>query len=126
MDSSNTYTKKSVRRLLRRLGEENTRRLFDLQRADILATVHDDTSNIDLGEKLLEEVLNDDSPKKRSDLAIDGRDLLAMGYPQGKIIGDLLKMVEDYIIDDKLENKREDILDFLRRKGKNLDSMRNK
>ena len=126
MDSSNTYTKKSIRKLLRRLGEDNLRRLFDLQRADILATNHPDPSNIDLGEEILIEVLVDDIPKKRSDLAIDGNDLIRMGYPQGKIIGDLLRIIEEEILEENLENDRKAIEDFLTRMGKNLDSLTKK
>lgn len=121
MDSSNPYTKKSIRKLLRKLGEKNLGRLFDLQRADILATVHTDTGNIDHAEQILDEVLLDESPKKRSDLAINGKDLLALGYPQGKVIGKVLAMVEEEIIDDRLENNKEAIFAFLA-KGINLDS----
>ena len=65
MDSSNTYTEKSVARLLRKMGEENLRRLFDLQEADILATVHEDVSNIENGRILLDEILNKKSPLSR-------------------------------------------------------------
>ena len=100
--------------------------LFNLQKADILATVHTDTSNIDLGENILEEVLMDNTPKKRSDLAINGSDLIALGYPQGKIIGDILNKIEEEIIDDKLENNRDDILAFVRKMSKTLDSLTNK
>lgn len=126
MDCSNIYTKKSIRKLLRRLGEENLRRLFDLQRADILSTNHPDSSNIDLGEEILTEVLADDIPKKRSDLAIDGNDLIRMGYPQGKIIGDLLRIIEEEILEENLENNKKAIEDFLTRMGKNLDSLTKK
>lgn len=126
MDCSNTYTKKSVRKLLRRLGEENLRRLFALQRADILSTKHPDPSNIDLGEEILTEVLADDIPKKRSELAIDGNDLISMGYPQGKIIGDLLRIIEEEILEENLENDKKAIEEFLTRMGKNLDSLTKK
>lgn len=126
MDCSNIYTKKSIRKLLRRLGEENLKRLFDLQRADILSTNHPDSSNIDLGEEILTEVLADDIPKKRSDLAVDGNDLIRMGYPQGKIIGDLLRIIEEEILEENLENNKKAIEDFLTRMGKNLDSLTKK
>ena len=38
MDNTNTYTKKSIRKLLRNIGEENLLNLFKLQRADVLST----------------------------------------------------------------------------------------
>lgn len=68
----------------------------------------------------------DNTPKKRSDLAINGNDLIALGYPQEKIIGDILTKIEEAIIDDKLENNREDILAFVRKRSKTLDSLTNK
>lgn len=61
--------------------------------------------------------------KKRSDLAINGSDLLALGYPQGKIIGELLSKIEEEILEEKLKNEKSAIVEFLTRMGKNLDSL---
>lgn len=68
----------------------------------------------------------DNIPKNRSDLAIDGNDLIRMGYPQGKIIGDLLRRIEEEILEENLENNKKAIEDFLTRMGKNLDSLTKK
>ena len=40
MDNTNTYTKKSIRKLLRNIGEDNIINLFYLQRADVLSLIH--------------------------------------------------------------------------------------
>ena len=122
MDCSNTYSKKSIRKLVRRLSEDMTRKLLKLQKADIQALPSDDISNIINGEILLNEVMADDIPKKRSDLAINGNDLKQLGYKEGKIIGDTLDLVEKLILEEKLSNEKSEIIKFLRLKLDKLDS----
>lgn len=104
MDNTNTYTKKSIRKLLRNIGEENIYKLFDLQRADVMSTVFADDSNIDLGLEILDQVKNDNIPKGRSEIKINGRDLKKLGYSEGKELGNLLKEIENLIYDEKLNN----------------------
>lgn len=116
MDNTNTYTKKSIRKLLRRLGEENVLRLFDLQRADILSTNHKDLSNIENGKSLLKEVLEDSVPKSRSEIDFDGYDLIKMGFKPGKIFGEILSEVEELIIEEKLANDKEQIIEYIKNK----------
>ena len=49
-----------------------------------------------------------------------------MGYPQGKIIGDHLRIIEEEILEENLENDKKAIEEFLTRMGKNLDSLTKK
>lgn len=121
MDASNTYTEKSVARLLRRLGEENLRRLFDLQEADILATVHTDISNIENARALLKEILERKPPLSRKDLAIDGSDLIKLGYKEGPLIGKILIEIERAVFDENLTNDRDTLLTLARNLGEKLD-----
>lgn len=116
MDNTNTYTKKSIRKLLRRMGEENIYRLFDLQRADVLSTNHKDTSNIENGKKLLKEVLEDSTPKSRSQMAINGHDLIELGFKPSKELGDVLTQIEDLILEEKLANEKEQIIQYIKNK----------
>lgn len=122
MDSSNPYTEKSVARLLRRIGEDNLRRLFDLQEADILATVHDDISNIEKGRILLKEILERKPVLSRKDLAINGKDLIGLGFEQGPLLGEILKEIERRVFEENLKNDRKTLLDMARNIGQKLDS----
>lgn len=121
MDNTNTYTKKSVRKLLRKVGEENIYNLFDLQRADVLATVHDNTENILLAKKYLEEILNSDLPRKEDQIDFSGRDLLDLGFEEGKELGMVLKEVYGLVMDEKLVNKKSEIIKYIKNKYINLD-----
>ncbi len=114
MDNTNTYTKKSIRKLLRNIGEENLLKLFKLQRADVLSTKHNDDSNIDLGLKLLEEVKNDDIPTNKNQIKINGNDLKDLGFKEGKELGQTLKLVENLIYDEKLKNEKKDIINYIK------------
>ncbi|MDU1315622.1 HD domain-containing protein [Anaerococcus hydrogenalis] len=121
MDNTNTYTKKSVRKLLRKVGEENIYDLFDLQKADVLATVHDNTENIILAKKLLEEVLNSDVPRKEDQIDFSGKDLIELGFEQGKELGMILKEIYSLVMDEKLINKKSEIIKYIKNKYINLD-----
>ena len=122
MDSSNPYTEKSVARLLRRLGKDNLKRLFDLQEADILATVHEDISNIEKGRRLLKEILERKPVLSRKDLAINGRDLIGLGFEKGPLLGEILKEIERRVFEEDLKNDRETLLGIARNIGQKLDS----
>lgn len=121
MDNTNTYTKKSVRKLLRKVGEENIYDLFDLQNADVLATAHDNTENIILAKKFLEEILKSDVPSKEDQIDFSGKDLIDLGFEEGKELGMILKEIYSLVMDEKLINKKSEIIKYIKNKYINLD-----
>lgn len=114
MDNTNTYSKKSIRKLLRNIGEENLINLFALQRADVLSTKHADDSNIDLGLSLLAEVKDDHIPKNRNEIKINGNDLKDLGFKEGRELGNTLREIENLIYEEKLINNKKDIINYLK------------
>lgn len=79
MDACNTYTKKSIKKLFNRMGE-NIYDLFYLQEADIKATNHQDfLENIENGRRILKEILEKKEPLSLKDLKINGNDLKSLG-----------------------------------------------
>lgn len=121
MDNTNTYTKKSIRKLLRNIGEENLLNLFKLQRADVLSTKYADDSNIDLGIKLLEEIKNDNVPTNKSQIKINGNDLKKMGFKEGKELGQTLKIIENLVYEEKLNNDKKEIINYIKSNILNVD-----
>ncbi|WP_236786429.1 CCA tRNA nucleotidyltransferase [Anaerococcus ihuae] len=121
MDNTNTYTKKSVRKLLRKVGDENIYDLFDLQRADVLSTVHDNTENISNAKIILEEILNSDTPRKKDQIDFSGHDLINLGFKEGKELGIILNEVYNLVMDEKLANKKNEISKYIKNKYNNLD-----
>ena len=111
-------TEKGIGSAVLQLGEENFRRLLAVKRADNLAQAPEYRwvmRKIDLGEKLLYEMLQ----KKRcillKDLEVDGNDLMALGY-SGREIGQTLQRLLRSVIAGEIENQREKLLAYLRMK----------
>ena len=121
MDNTNTYTKKSIRKLLRKVGDENIYNLFDLQKADILSTVHDNIENIELAKNLLDEILNENIPRKKDQVDFSGYDLIKLGFKEGKELGFILNEVYELVLDEKLENNKDQIIKYIKNKYINLD-----
>lgn len=105
-------TKKAVRRLLSRLGWENTERLLHLQKADMMSKGVEndgDLTQFDTLWTLLEEIRREDACLSIKDLQINGRDLMALGL-KGPKIGQTLSALLDLVLDEQLPNHREALL----------------
>jgi tRNA nucleotidyltransferase (CCA-adding enzyme) len=51
------------------------------------------------------------SPHRISDLAVDGNDLLKLGFTEGPRLGEVLRLLLDDVIDDPSRNEREHLLE---------------
>lgn len=106
-------TLRLVRRRLAQYGETNLRRLLDVKRADTLA--HSPKSayrlkEFDKFEKLLDQVIQEKLCCTESELAITGKDLIALGMQPGVAIGKIKKQLLDEVIDGELANEKETLL----------------
>lgn len=54
---------------------------------------------------ILEDILSQEQCFSMKELQINGRDVMALGVPEGKLVGDILKKLLDNVISDRLENK---------------------
>jgi len=108
------HSKRVIRRLLSRLGEADMRRLIEVLRADARAhtpeTCARRLARAEEDERLLSEVLAEESCLHISDLAVNGRDLLAQGWESGPALGRVLDRLLEEVMDDALPNRREDLL----------------
>ena len=50
------------------------------------------------------------------ELAITGRDLMALGIPAGPSIGNILKNVLEYVLENPEQNKKENLLGYVKEK----------
>ena len=108
-------TEQGVARALRRLGERDLRRLIQVKRADNLAQAPaywTRQQELDLGEQLLEQVLAQNACFSLKQLAVNGRDLLALGL-RGPAIGETLEALLNRVVDGELPNDREALLKSL-------------
>lgn len=111
-------TSKSVKRLVACLGEAQFRRLLKVKKADAKAKnpifLQDKLKNLNAIEKKLDDILAEDPCIALRDLAVNGKDLIDMGIPQGKKIGRILNKLLDMVINEELDNNREDLLKMVK------------
>lgn len=103
---------KILRRKASHFGAENLLALIALQRADYAGKgIIEDAPPFALLEALVDNLIDDGVCLHLKDLAINGRDLLAVGFPEGKVLGSCLSYLLDCVLDGMLQNNREALLD---------------
>lgn len=107
---------KPVKRLLNLLGEEGLRQLLALHRADTMgqsALCADRMAQYDQVEAVLDQLLAQNACFSLRDLALDGNDLLRLGF-QGRQIGQVLAACLNAVMDETIPNQRHALLSFAR------------
>ena len=100
-----------LRRRLSHYGEENIRALLTFQRADYAGKgVIDNMPPFALVEALIDNIIADEQCLRIKDLAVNGKDLMAIGFPEDKTLGEGLGYLLDCVLDEKLPNEREALL----------------
>ena len=108
--------KKSLRRILGRLGEETVLGLLALQEADMGSKGTGKVEEMEQFPRIREEIrgiLEENACLSLKDLAVNGRDLIQLGY-EGKAIGEALDQLLAQVLDEKLPNEKDALLAFLR------------
>ncbi|MDC7279061.1 CCA tRNA nucleotidyltransferase [Butyrivibrio fibrisolvens] len=107
---------RNVRRMIIRVGQENFNDLLAVKRADTLAQSmyhrEEKLSYIDELEKVFNEVVAAGDCLRIKDLEINGKDLIAMGLPQGQRIGEVLSTIFDSVVENPELNQRETLLNM--------------
>ena len=114
-DSVIEPTPKTVKRWLNKIGEEQLLRLLDIRMADILAhaegTQESRIERCIAVRELVDSILAENQCFTIKDLTVCGTDVLDLGVPQGKLVGEILNHLLDKIISGELDNKREVLID---------------
>lgn len=110
-----TADKKLLRRRLSQYGQQRLTMLLALQKADFCAKgVTGDNADFAAVEALLAEILAENACLSIKDLAVNGHDLMALGYC-GPAIGQALQYLLDQVLDDRLPNEKEALLHALQK-----------
>jgi len=107
-------TKKSVKKMLNMVGLDLTKKLIEIRKADVSAQhpkyIEERFSKIGLLERLLQEIVDSKEVFDMKNLAINGNDLIEIGFKQGKELGDLLKELMDVVLEHPEMNTRDILL----------------
>lgn len=114
----NLDSRKAIKRALNKMGECLLRDLIKVKWADILAQnpvyAKERLINLMKTEKILNEIINQKECFSVKDLAINGKDLIELGYKQGREIGYTLNELLKMVIEDNSLNTREKLIELLK------------
>ncbi len=105
--------RKPLRRWLSRLGEPTFLQLLQLQEADMGSKgtgKEDDHHHFRELRQMVQEMAQEELCLTIRDLAINGNDLLELGYPEGKALGQCLRRLLTLVMEEQLENQRTALL----------------
>ena len=115
-DDRPAINERNVRRMIIRVGQENFPDLLEVKRADTLAQsiyLRDEKlAYIAELERVFHEIVEAGDCLRIKDLQINGKDLIAMGVPQGQRIGELLNTIFDAVVDNPELNDRQILLNM--------------
>ena len=111
---------RSVRRAVNKIGEAYFPQVLEIRRADALAQSSyqraEKLARIDETARLYEEILAKNQCISLRTLEITGNDLIALGVPKGKRIGEILNR----LLDDVLQEPENNVHEYLIEKAKDM------
>lgn len=117
------WTDAAVRRFIARVGPQYIDALFDLRIADVYGMTASppvlkegvwSANLLELKDRIAHVMRNQDAFSLK-DLAVNGRDLMALGIPPGKHMGILLAELLNTVLEDPAQNTKEQLLTIARR-----------
>lgn len=108
--------KNIVRRCLNKFGEIQFMNLVFLQAADKSAQLLDigqhgeQVTRVSQFFRMIQEIKQQEDCFKLKDLAVNGNDLIQIGFSQDKSLGNALNTLLELVMDDKMENDKEKLL----------------
>ncbi|MBE7057295.1 MAG: HD domain-containing protein [Ruminococcaceae bacterium] len=104
---------KAIKRKLNKLGEQLFFDLIDICRGDNMGQAPEYRSrqkHLDLVEETARSIINQEECFSLKTLAVNGSDLMAVGFKPGPELGEVLKFLLELVMDSKIENSKEDLL----------------
>ena len=106
-----TPRKRVAKKLLSKISEEQVRRLVEVKRADNMAQeeskLEQRLSVLDEFLEIGETIIKENECFTLKDLAVDGKDLMNAGVPEGRYVGQVLKQLLEMVINEEILNDKE-------------------
>lgn len=124
-------SKKTIRKFLSIYDNDLLEKHFKLREADIKgqseAFREQLLSELNDTRSLYKEMLSEEKTDyKMKNIAINGQDLLDIGFSQGKELGDMLKYLQEKVIDNPEFNNKEKLVEFAKEKqDKDFNELQN-
>lgn len=115
-DDRPPINEKNIRRAISKIGLEQYPALFAVKKADTLAQSdyrrQEKLAYIEEYQRLYDKILSERQCVQKKDLAINGRDLIALGMKQGKDLGQVLDAVFEQVLEHPEWNNREKLIEL--------------
>lgn len=117
-ETKSFYSDRAIRRFVNKIGPDLIYKQIDLRIADKKGGGYPDSLRgvLKLKAKIKEE-LDKKPPFGPKDLALNGRDLMSLGFPEGPLLGKILKDLVELVLDHPEKNNREDLISYIEKKG---------
>ena len=106
-----------LRKAIVEIGPELFPMLLEVKEADMLAQsmYKREEKGTELAKirKVYQKILEEKDCLKLKDLALDGKDLIALGMKPGKELGETLQTLFEYVLENPAKNTREDLTQYL-------------
>lgn len=106
-------TRKSLHKYVSKVGFEAALELIHVRRADVLSQAPQyfyQLEGLRESERIIKELQEEGACVSISDMKINGKDLVDMGFPEGKRVGETLRYLLKRIIKENIKNDREELL----------------
>ncbi len=119
-------SKKTFKKYIGKLGEDTVRELYEVRKADVTALDSFLTpkflSENERAREIFEQIISEQKCFTLKDLAVDGADLISLGFEPSRSLGEVLRILLDEVMDNKIKNEKEALLS---RAGELLNEYRN-
>ncbi|MGE4484988.1 MAG: CCA tRNA nucleotidyltransferase [Oscillospiraceae bacterium] len=113
---------KTMRRFLAKHGEERARQIINVHRADSAAQTEvlrrERAAELKWVEHMLDEAVAAGRCVSIKDLAVGGGDLLKLGIPEGKGIGETLSFLLDHVLENPEDNTQKRLIEIAKNTGR--------
>ncbi len=116
----NFSKEKKIRQLASRISMENLKDIWELKKALIKKNQNSEefkSAEIERAENNIRETLQEKPPVSLKDLAVKGKDLIELGYKEGKEIGLILKELLNLVLDKPALNQKKILLTWVKEKN---------
>ncbi|MBI2339489.1 MAG: HD domain-containing protein [Deltaproteobacteria bacterium] len=115
-ETKHYYTDRAIRRFINKIGPDNIFRLIDLRIADRQGGKFPRSLKgvYRLREKIREE-LEKKPPFGPRDLAVNGHDIMKLGFKAGPIIGKIQKFLVEKVLDEPELNEKEKLIELIKK-----------
>jgi len=116
----NFSEKINIRQLASRIGMENLEDVWELKKTLIKGSRRSERSKsveIKRAENNIREILQERPPVSFKDLSVNGKDLIELGYNEGKEIKEILNRLLNLVLEKPVLNQKEKLLEMISATG---------